>query len=80
VLVDSYDPGWRADVDGRPAAVERANVAFRGVAVPAGRHRVTLRYRPPAVGMGLVGSLLGLVAAGVLARRPGIRPDPARGG
>src|SRR5439155_1569406 len=49
VLVDAYDPGWRASVDGKAATVERANVAFRAVAVPPGRHRLTLRYRPAAV-------------------------------
>src|SRR5204862_318774 len=46
VLVDGYDPGWRVSVDGRPAPLLRANVAFRGVAVPAGRHVVEQVYRP----------------------------------
>jgi hypothetical protein len=46
VLTDSYDEGWRAYVDGRRTEIYRANSLFRGVAVPAGRHRVSFRYRP----------------------------------
>ncbi|HYN04853.1 MAG TPA: hypothetical protein VE359_20550, partial [Vicinamibacteria bacterium] len=42
VLVDGHDPGWRVRVDGRPAPLLRANVAFRAVAVPAGRHLVDM--------------------------------------
>jgi hypothetical protein len=49
VVVEAFDGGWKATVDAAPAAVRRANVAFRAVAVPAGRHRVELRYRPPVV-------------------------------
>ena len=32
--------GWRADVDGRPAKIVRANHAFLGVFVPAGKHAI----------------------------------------
>jgi hypothetical protein len=49
VVVEAFAPGWKATVDGVPAAVQRANVAFRAVAVPPGRHRVELRYRPAVV-------------------------------
>jgi hypothetical protein len=52
VLVDSFDPGWRAWVDGEPARVLRANVAFRAVAVAPGQHRVEMRYRPRGVLVG----------------------------
>jgi hypothetical protein len=52
VLVDGYDPGWRAEIDGRAAPVLRANVAFRAVAVPAGRHIVDYRYRPTSIAVG----------------------------
>jgi hypothetical protein len=65
VLLDGYDPGWRARVDGKPSPVLRANVAFRAVRVGPGRHRVELAYRPRAVGLGL--ALSALSAAGAIA-------------
>lgn len=68
VLADAWDPGWRAWVDGREAALLQAYVAFRAVAVPAGSHVVELRYRPAAalVGLGLTTlTLVGLALAAV---------------
>ena len=53
VLVDAYDQGWRATVDGAPVPVERANVCFRAVPVPAGTHVVEYTYRPRSVALGL---------------------------
>lgn len=53
VLVDAYDPAWRATVDGTPVPVERANVCFRAVPVPSGTHVVEYTYRPRSVGLGL---------------------------
>jgi hypothetical protein len=77
VLLDGYDPGWEATVDGRPSLVLRANYGFRAVAVPAGEHIVQMRYRPAAVSVGVLVSILGLAgtllaAAGSLPRS---RPD-----
>jgi hypothetical protein len=60
VLSDAYDPGWRVHVDGAPAALLRANVAFRAVWVAAGHHRIEQAYRPRSV---LLGSVLTLAAA-----------------
>lgn len=78
VLVDSWDPGWQATVDGRPAPVLRANVAFRAVPVPAGRHAIEQRYRPRSVTLGLLISLASLAVALTLGRRRG-RGAGARG-
>jgi hypothetical protein len=65
VLVDAFDPGWRALVDGDEARILRANVAFMAVEAPPGVHRVEFRYRPPSVRLGLILSATGLVFASV---------------
>jgi uncharacterized membrane protein YfhO len=65
VLTDTFDEGWSARVDGRDVAVQRANVAFRAVPAPAGRHRVELRYWPPWLGTGLLVALVTLIALAI---------------
>lgn len=42
----SWDPWWKARIDGRPVAIVRANGVFSAVFVPAGEHRVLWRYEP----------------------------------
>jgi hypothetical protein len=64
VVRQTYDPGWQAEVDGTPAPVLPANLAFQAVRVPAGHHVVTLRYAPTSVVAGALLSLVGLVGAG----------------
>jgi hypothetical protein len=82
VLVDTFDPGWRATVDGRPRPVLRANVAFRAVEVPAGRHVVSFVYRPRSlqIGAAVSGLTALLIAAGVVAGRRGARRAPSASG
>lgn len=65
VMTESFDPGWSARLDGQPAPLLRANLAFRALAVPAGEHRVELRYRPPGFALGA--SLSGASALVLLA-------------
>lgn len=72
VLVDAWDPGWTAHVDGRPTPVRRANLAFRAAAVPPGRHRVDFLYRPAgltsALGISLASLAVLLAGAGLALR------------
>lgn len=46
VLNDVWHPWWRAEVDGVATPVLRANVLFRAVRVPPGRHLVRLTFAP----------------------------------
>ena len=72
---------WRATIDGMPASLYTANVAFQGLTIPRGRHHVTLRYRNPLiiicgiVSLLTVAALLVIAAAGALRSRA--RPPPS---
>lgn len=44
VLVDTYYPGWGAEISSEPVRVERVNGAFRGVPVSQGQSTVTFSY------------------------------------
>jgi hypothetical protein len=46
VLNDIWHPWWRASVDGAPADILKANVLFRAVVVPPGRHVVRFTFHP----------------------------------
>jgi hypothetical protein len=61
---EKWYPGWEATIDGAPVPTHRANVGFRAVDVPAGRHRVAFRYRPWTL---LAGALVSLVALALCA-------------
>ncbi|MEA2364195.1 MAG: hypothetical protein QOD71_3340 [Thermoleophilaceae bacterium] len=62
VLTDSWFPGWKASVDGRGVPIDRVDYLIRGVAVPAGKHRVEFRYQPASWRAGWIVSLLALIA------------------
>jgi len=46
ILNDVYHPWWFARVDGAEAPILRANVMFRAVVVPEGRHEVRFEFQP----------------------------------
>ena len=69
IVSDNWYPGWRAEVDGRPAEIWKVNTVIRGVVVNAGKHNVAMRYRPFSVYFGFAFTLVGLGAAIVLGRR-----------
>jgi hypothetical protein len=71
VLADSFYPGWRAFVDGRPTEILRANLFFRGVLLEPGDHRVEFRYQPRSfiVGMSISVMTVGILIAIYLRKR-----------
>ncbi len=45
-LTDTYDKGWKAKIDGKATEIYRADVAFRAVIVPEGKHEIIFSYEP----------------------------------
>ena len=82
VIADAWWPGWSADLDGVATPIRRVDHSLRGVAVPAGTHRLGMRFVPEgwATGVALTRAALALWLAAALAlgaigalasRRPG---------
>lgn len=85
VVTCGYAPGWRALVDGQPAAIHEVQGMFMGVEVPAGARAVVLSYesRPIAAGLFLLAVGLAGVAAFVvlgLKRAAPLSADASRSG
>jgi len=60
VLTDVWHPWWRASVDGTQAQIHKADVIFRAVVVPPGRHVVRFSFHPVAGALAeLAGKLSG---------------------
>lgn len=63
VIAQTYAPAWEARLDGARVRLLRANHAFQAVAVPPGRHRITLRYVDRYFWLGLAISGIALLTA-----------------
>ncbi len=46
VTSEANYPGWRAWLDGEQQPIYYTDVAFRGLVIPAGKHRVVMRFEP----------------------------------
>lgn len=75
-VLEAYDPGWTATVDGRRAPVVPANGFTMAVAVSDGGHTVRLRYDTPGRAMGAGLSLLSLALLAVLIASVRSRIEP----
>ncbi|HUI40705.1 MAG TPA: YfhO family protein [Terriglobia bacterium] len=62
VLLDRYDPGWRATVDAKAVPVLEADHMFRAVQLGAGAHDVQFSYRQKGLAAGAAISLVTILA------------------
>ncbi len=46
VYTDSFHPGWKVLINGKPARLYQANAAFKGIWVPKGPRTIQLKYSP----------------------------------
>jgi hypothetical protein len=75
VLMDNWYPNWKAYVDDKEVYVGIVNKSFRGIILPAGKHRIEMRYRPATLtaALWITFVVVGLIIALFIARR---RLDP----
>jgi len=66
VVSEIIYPGWAATVDGVSTQIHPTNYLLRGVVLPAGEHRVEMRYRAPAARNGALISIFSLLVLGGL--------------
>lgn len=68
VAAITFDRDWRAWIDGGVAPLYPTAIGQIGVELPAGRHRLELRFRDPSILPAVAVSLLALVACAVACR------------
>jgi len=73
VTSEVYYPGWRVQVDGRPAELARANYAFRAVWLPPGTHQIRFWFEPSSWRLGLLCCLLAWLGLAAIALAVPIR-------
>lgn len=67
VVSEIFFPGWEVTVDGKPGRILVTDYLLRGVPLPAGQHRVEMRYAAPAARTGAIISVITLGLLGGLA-------------
>jgi hypothetical protein len=61
VVSEINHPGWTAIIDGKEEPVFQTDYVLRGVALPAGRHAIEMRYTAPQFWKGVYVSLFTLL-------------------
>ena len=80
IVSENFFPGWSAQVDGKPAALDRAQYNLIGVELPSGARSVTLSFDDKAYEKGKVVTILALAVAILVAVAGAVqsRRRPAR--
>jgi hypothetical protein len=58
---ETWEPGWRASLDGSPVEIRQESGVFCNIKIPAGQHELILDYDPTEIRAGLAVSVSGLV-------------------
>jgi hypothetical protein len=79
IVTGTWFPGWEGRIDGAVADVLLANGIQRAMRVPAGSHRVAMRYRPRSFLRGVIVSAIAFITllastGTAFVRRKGTRP------
>lgn len=61
IISNSYDPGWKAKINGRPTEVYKTNASFLGLKIDHGNSSVNLYYLPDSFVTGLTLSVISLL-------------------
>jgi hypothetical protein len=75
-VLETWDPGWRARLDGKSVETAPGNDMFLSVRVPPGRHVLSFAYHTPGVIGGVAISLASLAALVLLAVWVGRKNGP----
>jgi hypothetical protein len=52
-----YPAGWNAYIDGKPTDILKTNYVLRGMNIPAGNHKIEMKFEPKSVKLGQTLSL-----------------------
>ena len=75
MVSENYYPGWAATIDGKPAAVHRADLSLMGVPLPAGARKIELTFtsasfeRGKLITLAAIGLSLLAIGAGAAVQR-----------
>jgi hypothetical protein len=60
-LFQQYNANWQAFINGKPLSIQKSNIAFMSVHVPAGTSSIEWKYRPNKVYIAMIVSILSLL-------------------
>ena len=69
-VIETFDAGWSATIDGASVAIIPANQAMMAIATPSGEHELRLRFVTPGRTIGATVSLLSATALLLIAMKP----------
>ena len=69
MVSDTWYPGWKVYIDGKPASILKADTVFKGVQLTSGQHTIEFVYKPVIFYVGLGLSLFSSLLLGLIIKR-----------